>query len=150
MSGPQPWGVLASGGGSLRAFGFEGQWGLIAWAPRNWGKQRLHSWRVHKMSHVHRDPGQKQWLHMNLGRTYLLVLKGLLWRQGPAVLSLSGVIKTGGGNIGECSSTWNLAEADILLGSLTPRPGPTQQPIVSSAGQKSRTRWFHMWILPDI
>ena len=40
----------------------------------------------------------------SLGQTYLLVLEGLLGRQGAAV-ALSGVINAGGRNIGECSCT---------------------------------------------
>ena len=38
---------LASGGGTPRAFGSEGQKRLTAGVPRDWGKQRLHSQRVH-------------------------------------------------------------------------------------------------------
>lgn len=34
------------------------------------------------MSCVHWDPGQKQWLHRNLGQTYLLLLEGLPYRWG--------------------------------------------------------------------
>ena len=30
---------LTSGEGALRAFGFEGQWGLSAGAPQNWEKR---------------------------------------------------------------------------------------------------------------
>ena len=48
---PQP-NTLASGGGVLRAFGFEGWWALRAGAPQDWGKQRLHSWGAHKTSHA--------------------------------------------------------------------------------------------------
>ena len=55
---PQP-GGLATGGGAPKASGFEGQQGLIAGIPQDWGKQRLHSWRVHTKSHVHQDPGKK-------------------------------------------------------------------------------------------
>ena len=58
---PQPRG-LASGGGAPRVFGFEGQQSLIAAAPQDWGKQRLHSWRVHTRFHMHQDLGQKWWL----------------------------------------------------------------------------------------
>ena len=42
-----------------RASGFEGQWGLIAGIPQDWGKQKLHSWREHTRSSVHQDPGKK-------------------------------------------------------------------------------------------
>ena len=34
---------------------------------------------------MHWVPGQKQWLHRNLGQTYLLVLESLLGRQGAAM-----------------------------------------------------------------
>ena len=46
------------GGGALRAFGFEGQQGLTAGAPQDWGKQRLHSGSAHR-SRTHQNPGQK-------------------------------------------------------------------------------------------
>ena len=36
-------GGLASGGGTIKAFGFEGQWSLSAGALHNWGKQILRS-----------------------------------------------------------------------------------------------------------
>ena len=51
-------GGLASGGGAPKAFGFEGQQVLIVGAPQEWGKQRLHSGRMHTSSHVPQDPGQ--------------------------------------------------------------------------------------------
>ena len=77
---------------------------------------------THKV-HVHRVPGQKQWLHRSLGQTYLLVLEGLLERRGS------------GGN---CGSLWGhkswwrkQGPASILAGgrdtyfeSLAPRPAP--------------------------
>ena len=78
-------GCLAMGRGAPRESGFEGQWGLIAGIPQDWGKQKLHSWRAHSWSSAHKDPGKKQWLHKRLGQTYLLVLEGLLQRWGVAV-----------------------------------------------------------------
>ena len=53
------WG-LASGGEAHRAFGFEGQRGLSAGAPQDWGKQRLHSWGAHTHTryHEHWEPPQ--------------------------------------------------------------------------------------------
>ena len=51
-------GGLASGGGAPRAFGFESQRGLGAGVPQDWGKQRLHSRRMHTRFHVHWDLGQ--------------------------------------------------------------------------------------------
>ena len=54
-------GGLAWGrGGAPRAFGFEGQQGLIAGAPGDWEKQRLHSWKAHTGSFTCWDPGQTQ------------------------------------------------------------------------------------------
>ena len=58
-------------------------------ANRSW-LQELHRTREnrnatlggHTESHVHWVPGKKQWLHRSLGQTYLLVLEGLLRRQG--------------------------------------------------------------------
>ena len=57
-SGSLVWG-LTSGRGAPTAFGFGGQWGLIAGTPQDLGKQKLHSWRVHINSCVHQDPGEK-------------------------------------------------------------------------------------------
>ena len=97
----------ASGGGAPRAFGFEGQRGLTAGAPQDWGKQRLHSWKAHTRSHAHWDPGLKQLLHRNLGQTYMRVSEGLLGRRGAAVAQPGG-IKIGGRYIREYSSSWTL------------------------------------------
>ena len=38
------------GRGTPRAVGFEGQQGLNAGAPQDWGKQKLHSWSAHTVS----------------------------------------------------------------------------------------------------
>ena len=65
--------------GAPRAFGFQSWQGLSAGAPQDWGKQGLHSWRVHKVS-CSLGPRAKQWLHRSLGQTYLCVLEGLLGR----------------------------------------------------------------------
>ena len=92
-----------------RASGFEGQGRLSAEAPQNWGRQIIHSWRVHTRSHAHQDPGQKQWLHRSLGQTYLWVLEGLLGRQGWAMVHC-GDKKTRGRGTREYSSVW------VLLG----------------------------------
>ena len=78
-------GSLEPGRQAPRASGFEGQWGLIAADPQDWGKQRLHSWRAHTNSHGHRDPGQKQSFDRSLGRTYLLVSESLLGKGCSAV-----------------------------------------------------------------
>ena len=52
-------GGLALGGGAPRASSCEGQRGLIAGIPHDWGKQQLHSWRVHTRSCGYQDPGEK-------------------------------------------------------------------------------------------
>ena len=125
---PQP-GGLAMGGGAPRESGFEGQQDVITGSPQDWGKQKLHSWRVHTRSGVHQDPRKKQWLHKSQGQTYLLVLEGLLQRWGVA-MAQSGDKSTGSSSSGEYSLGWALLKAAIF----SPRPGPTQQPVGSSAG----------------
>ena len=119
---------VSSGGGCPRVFGFEAQKGLISPSPQDWGKQRLHSWRVHTSSYMHWDPGQNQWLLMLLGQRYLLVLK----------VSQGGGVGDGGaaqprdkdiGDKGIREHSWDLLEFDILAS----RPDPTQQLINSSA-----------------
>ena len=42
------------------ASGIEGQWGLCAGAPQDWGKWRPHSQKVHTDFHVHWVPGQSR------------------------------------------------------------------------------------------
>ena len=49
-------GGLAMGGGDPRESGIEGQQCVI---PQDWGKQKLHSWRVYTGSRAHQDPGEK-------------------------------------------------------------------------------------------
>ena len=75
---PSLWG-LESGGWAPRVSGFEGQQGLTAGTPQDWGKEKLHPWRVHTRSHAQWDPGKKQWLHRTLVQTYLLVLMVSWW-----------------------------------------------------------------------
>ena len=84
-------------------------------ARRAWLKE-LSPWRVHTSSCVHRDPGEKQWLHRSLGQTDLLVFEGPLGRQG-LVAAHCGDNNTGGGGTREYSLTWALLEMAIL----TPR-----------------------------
>ena len=77
-------GDLASGEGALKAFGFEGQWGLSAGAPQNWGKERLHSWRLHTRFRVNGDPEQSSdsigaWEDLPVGRPFK---EGSFRRQG--------------------------------------------------------------------
>ena len=76
-----------------------------------------------------RTQGKKQWPHKSLGQTYLLVLEGLLWRWGAAVAYCRDK-DTGSSSSGEYSLAWALLEATIF----SSRPGPTQQPVGSSAG----------------
>ena len=68
-TGVKVWGhthqVPQSGGLTLgrrapRASGFEGQQDLITRTPQDWGKQRLHSWRMHTSSYQHQDLGGKK------------------------------------------------------------------------------------------
>ena len=54
-------------GGAPREFAFEGHQDLTARVQQDWGKQKLHSWRVHTKSHMYQDPGSKQSLHRGLG-----------------------------------------------------------------------------------
>ena len=68
-----------------RESGFEGQWGMITGIPQDWGKQKLHSWRVHTGCCAHKDQGKKKRPHKRLGKTQLLVLEGLLLEVGVAV-----------------------------------------------------------------
>lgn len=56
---PQP-GGLALGEEALGAFGVESQWDLSAEVPQDWGKERLHSWRVHTKFHMYWATGQKR------------------------------------------------------------------------------------------
>ena len=131
-------------GGASRTFGFEGQHSLIAGAPQDWRKQRLHYCGCIQVSHD-QVPGQRHWLHRSLGQTFLLVLEGLLGRWGAAVAN-PGDVDNGGRDTGECSSVWTLLEAYILLGSLAPTPGHSQQSVGSSAGTsqtKPLTGWEH-------
>lgn len=56
---------------------------LMARIPLEWGKQKFHSWRAPIRSCAHEDPGRKkQWPHKRQCQPYLLVLEGLLQRQG--------------------------------------------------------------------
>ena len=130
----------ASGGGAPRASGFEGQQGLSARAPQDWGnRDSILEGCTQSLMHTGTQ-GKKQWLHISLGQTYPLVLERLPRKWGAAVAHFCGEKDTGGRANTEYSSAWALLEAAIL----TPRPGPTQQPVGSSAGtpqHKQATGW---------
>ena len=79
------WG-LALVGGAHRALGIEGQQGMSTGAPEKWGKQKLHSWRVHKGFHVHWIPGQSRHSITIWVRSTLRSWEGLLGKQGAAVV----------------------------------------------------------------
>ena len=72
---------LALGGEAPRAFGTEGQCGLSARAPQDWGKQTPLLEGTHRVSCA-LGPRAKP---KNLSQIYLWVLKGLLGNQGSAV-----------------------------------------------------------------
>ena len=96
-----------------RAFGFEGQWVLIA----GLGETESQSQRAYKRCHVCQDPGQSS-DSSGAWASPTCCLEGLLRRQGMAV-ALSWGIKAGG----EHTQSTQL-KADILLGTSAPRPGP--------------------------
>ena len=104
-SGSPAWG---SGNGRrkrTRGSAFEGQRDLITGIPQDWGKQKLHSWRVHIRSCAHQDPGKKAVTSpKSLGQTYLLVLQGFLRRQGAAVAHCGVVLRS----THWCEPSWRL------------------------------------------
>ena len=102
-----------------RAFGFKSQWGFSSWAPQDWGKQRLHSWRVHTKFNMNWDWVKKRLLG-NLGQTYLCVLESLLGRWRSSVAHW-GIKHTGVRGPRKYLLAWTLLEIAIL----TPRPGLT-------------------------
>ena len=76
---------------SLQGWSLQNVW---LWRPAvfdlrtstNWGKKKLHSWRVHTRSMCTGNQWKKHWFHKSLGQTYVLVLEGLLqWRLEAAV-----------------------------------------------------------------
>ena len=87
---------------------------------RTGGNRNSTRGRAHTRSHVHQDPGKKQRPHNRLGQTYLLVLEGLLQRREAAVAHC------GDKDTGEYSLAWALLEATVF----SPRPRPTQQPVL--------------------
>ena len=124
---------LAMGVGIPRKSGFEVHEGLITGIPQDWGKQKPHSWRVHTGSQGYKDPGEKSndlirdwpqstcqyWRVSGRGRGSC----GSLWGQGHRRR--------------QCEPSWKGAIFSL-------RPGPTQQPVGSSAGMpqaKQPTGW---------
>jgi len=53
-------GDLAPGERAPGASGIEGQWGLCAGAPQDWGKRRPHSLKAHMEFHMHWVSGQSE------------------------------------------------------------------------------------------
>ena len=84
---------------------------------------------AHSVSCTSGPREKKGWPYKRLDQTYHLVLEGLLWRRGAAEAHCNDK-DTGSGNSSEYSLVWALLEAAIF----SPRPGPTQQPVGSSAG----------------
>ena len=125
---PQP-GGLTMGRGDPRESGFETQWGLTAGLPQDWGKQKLHSWRAHTRSCAHQDPGKEAVTPQETGPDLLATIGGSSAEVGAAVAHCRDK-DTAGGSSGEYSLVWALLEGTISC----PRPGPTQQPVGSSAG----------------
>ena len=97
------------GGGALRAFGIEGQWGLNTGAPQDWCKQRPFVEAAHRVSCA-LGPRAKKELPKNLGQTYLWVLKGLLEKERVAMAHCGGkILKMEAlGNNHWCEPPWKL------------------------------------------
>ena len=74
-------GDLTKGLGIPRDSDLEGQWDLIIVFPQDWGKQTL---VLNKTVHTPGPREKEQGPHRRLNQSYLLVLKGLLWRRGLA------------------------------------------------------------------
>ena len=74
---------------------------------------------------------KEHWPYRRLNQTYLLVLEGLLQRQGVAVPH-SGDKDTGSRSSGKYSLVWALPESAI---------SPTKEPVASSAGLPQAKQW---------
>ena len=79
---------------------------------------------IHKAVCASGPRGKEKWPHRRLNQTYLLVLEGLLWRQGAAVAH-HGDKDTGSRSSGKYSLVWAFPESAI---------SPTKEPVGSSAG----------------
>ena len=95
-------GYLAKGLRILIETDLECQWNLTIELPQNWGKQRLHSWRVQTKSCVCQDPGERNghltedyllsaggcpvgwpWLTAGMGALAAAVQGGAPWHMSP-------------------------------------------------------------------
>ena len=99
------WPAWGSGNGKRNtgSFGIESQQGLNERTPKYWGKQRLHSWRVHTSFHMHWVPGHskdsiRKWVRytcgfwrvsLGVGSWLKLSLKEGHWRQMPQGIIVS-------------------------------------------------------------
>ena len=87
-------GDLAWRGRASREFGFEDQWGLIAGASQDSGKQPSLLENAHK-SHVHQYQKKKKMTSQSPGKAYLKILEGLLGMQWRTAVAHSGNKGTG-------------------------------------------------------
>ena len=97
--------------------------------------------------------GREQWPQRILNQTYLLVLEGLLQRQGAAVAH-RGDGDTGSGSSGKYSLAWALLESTISptkepVGSMAGSPqakGPTERELSPTHQQTNGLKFY--WALP--
>ena len=104
------------------------------------GENRDSTLGGHTQSSVHiRTQGKEQWPHRRLNQTYLLLLEGLLQRQGVAVAH-HGDKNTGSNSSGKYCLLWALPESII---SLTKELGSLQcwRSEERRVGKECRSRW---------
>ena len=125
-----------------RAFGIEGQWGLSIGAPKNWEKQRLHSWSVYTKCHVHLVSAQSRDSTRNWNEPDLPV--GLGMSLGETGVSYSSLL----GNTGY----WRQRSQVLIIGIRAAggchfvKTDPTQYPAGASAEKpqaENLTGWEH-------
>ena len=129
-----------------RTFGFEDQWGLIAGASLDWGRDFTQRASQHPSAPDPRKKGTICQEPDQGGQTYLLVLESLPVSQG------------GGRGLPQGLTQWrqaywgafkhmNGAVRGCHLGLSAPRPGPTQQIVGASAGmpQAKKINWMGRW-----
>ena len=114
---------------AARAFGFEGQQGLLQELRRPEGNKDLTFKGIAQNLTCTRTKGKSCNFIGVWARPTCWGWRGLLGKKGAAVLHV--VMKSGGRCIGDYSSAWTLLKADILLGPLAPRPDCplTQEPV---------------------